>query len=1118
MYHKCRIIIKVFVIPLLLVTNVLCVKAQVNEGLQQTTIRFSSAVLNLQKALEELNTLPEVSVDYSNIALYGKIFVRFSSNPIAVKEALKEIEAQAPVNLSVTGNHIMVKYRKPSGDYKISGSITDSETNINLFGVNVYIKGTTIGTVTDGLGKFTLQMGPGQYTLVCKYIGYKTEEIFIRLYNDVDLSIGLYVTPQEIEAVNVIGKKRDIEMLRTGRTIETIESQTIEQLSTNDLNDVLHGRVTGVWTTKVSGAPGDHNKIRIRGISSIFGSTDPLYVVDGTIIPVVNFMSLGISDLNVHDVDNITILKDASSNALYGYLGGNGVVLIETKKGGGETRFSAGVKTGFQQFTKRYSLMNSEEFYHTLELSDKLIYTPFYTRIIEIRPPKYELYPDYLDSLGNTLGYDNFQEKLFNTGVINEFQLSGTGNFKTIDFYVSGNYYAHKGVVTHSLYDKYTFTGNFSKIFKDKASLRLLYKGSHLENKNNLDNYLSNNVILKGINYEPAYYYTPDSFLKKLNRLFYSDNISQSVKTLSAFFRSPDLLFNEQEKKKVENNNSVSMHGYYRLNKTLSFRSVHSLALKNFAYSSFLPSHYYQPEEKYLSSHENYIIINQQYDLNFERELSHHKLDILVRFRNYNDNIYWETDSVKSVDLNSFNREDDIYLRGSQVIYGEKGSVIRSINSFIAGLSYNYKSKYFISLIANIDHLKEGHFVKQKALFSSIALDWDLAKEEWFGLPSWANAFHIYANWGKSGNYPLNSLSDDLFYTGYTYSSNDTIVSAVEISNLANHYLMHEEVTESNFGTKISLFKNSINITADYYIKYNTNLLLKREIPFYYGGGFFYQNIGKMETKGVELSLEVVPFNRRDFYWSSKIGYSSNNQIITNLFDGRPISFNHTDILFPDFYAKENEALGSITGFSCQGLWVDSIHSVKNGKFPRFVKDNDLAYLKIDTVVTRRLTENDKVVIGNSIPKFTCHWINQIEYRNFSCDMLWYAVIGVDKYNATKASTYITGLNEEVGRIVRDTLSYIKSPAFYQSSFFVEDASFIRLKSLSLSYRQPKKIASKISITYAVTFENLFTITKYSGYDPEATIYTNNNFTDNAMDRGAYPNPRGYYFSINLSF
>jgi hypothetical protein len=357
-----------------------------------------------------------------------------------------------------------------------------------------------------------------------------------------------------------------------------------------------------------------------------------------------------------------------------------------------------------------------------------------------------------------------------------------------------------------------------------------------------------------------------------------------------------------------------------------------------------------------------------------------------------------------------------------------------------------------------------------------------------------------------------------LYSYRHEYSANDTVRNAVFISNLANHYLKHEKVSEYNFGSEIALFNNRIILSGDYYIKSFTNLLIQRTIPYYDVGGFFYQNIGEMENKGIELSLEITPIVRPDFFWTTKFGFASNNQLITKLYDGEPISFNDTDVLYPDFYARENEVLGDITGYSYQGIWDDSQLSAEVNDQSKYVEHGGLAYLKLDTLKHWRITEDDKTIIGNSIPDFTCNWINTIRYKNFTCEMLWYAVIGVDKYNATRACTYVTGTNSEVQYVVNDTMMYPRDKTVYESSFFVEDASFIRLKTLSFIYNQSRSLFGKIGIEYMVSFENLITLTRYTGYDPEATIYTNNSFTDNAIDKGSYPIPKGVYFSINLRF
>jgi TonB-dependent starch-binding outer membrane protein SusC len=1085
---------------------------QVSEKLQQTSVKFSKTTITVKEALDEMNKLPGISIVYNGTEAFLKVSISFSKHTMTIQQALDEIKLQAPVEVILNHNHVIIKSRNLAETYLLEGIVEDATTFEKLSSAEINIAGISATTVTNADGSYKLRLKPGIYQVACKYMGYQEVTRNINLYQDMNLDIPMEAIIHELIEVNVIGNLIDDKDLERGRSFEKIEAKTINQLNTNDVNDALHGRINGVWATKVSGAPGDHNKIRIRGISSIFGSTDPLYVVDGMIIPVANFKTLGIADLNSHDINSITVLKDASSTALYGYLGGNGVVMIDTKKGGGETQFNFSVKKGYQQFSKRYPLMDAETFLSTLDSSDSRIGSNFYTVIPS--QSKYEEYPYFRDSLGNTLGSENFQEELFRTGEISEAQLSGQGSFKTVDFYLSGNYYNHNGVIVNSNYSKYTFTASLSKNFREALSVRLLYRASHQENKNNLDNYMGNSVILKGINFEPAYRTTPDSFLMKSGRLYYNGLVGN----LTDCSTSPDRLFYEQEKRKIENTESVNLLINYPIARTITLHASYSLADKGIRYSSFIPAQLNQSNEKFLSSNENFIIFNQQYEISFEKALKENTFSAFVRYRNYIDNVYWRVDSVRNVDLEGLQPEDDIYLRGSQAIYGERGSVIRKINSAIANINYNFRKKYNLSFIANLDHLNEGYYVNQTELFSSLAADWDIAKESFMHLPAWIDGFHLNTNWGQSGNYPLNSLSNDLYSTSSHYTANDTVVLGAHISNLANHYLKHEKVSENNYGTEVSFLKNRIVISADYYVKQYSNLLIQRTIPYYYGGGTFYQNIGEMKNSGVEFSLELCPINRHDFEWITRAGYSTNNQYITKLYEEEDISFNNPDVLYPDFYARENEALGSISGYSYQGVWDDAIHSDEVNGYHRYIVHNGMAYLKLDSVVKNRITESDKTVIGNSIPDFTCNWINMIRFKNITCEMLWYAVAGVDKYNATKAATYVTGTNREVRNLVLDTLNCLMDNIFYESSFFVEDASFIRLKTLSFSFTQSKKIANRISAEYTLSFENLVTLTRYTGYDPEATIYTNNNFTDNAMDRGSYPNPRSIYISINLSF
>jgi TonB-linked SusC/RagA family outer membrane protein len=1089
-----------------------------NLNLNDYTIQFSSRELSLKKALDELYQHKEFNIVYGGKEIDVDVPIVFTSRTLKLSEALKQIEEQAPVEFIIDNKHIVVKKRKLGTGYLLKGRIVDAATNEGLVAANVYIAGTTTGVVTDNNGNFSMHLAPNAYKLIFRYVGYIEQSIRVNLFEDVQLKMLMEVKENQIQSVDVTGNFSIIENIERGRTIETIDSKVIGRLNTNDVNDALHGRINGVWNTKVSGAPGDHHKIRIRGISSIFGTTDPLYVVDGAIIPIVNFENLGISDLNAHDIESITVLKDASSTALYGNLGSNGVILIETKKGGGQQpSYNFQIKQGLQRFDKRYDLMGAEEFLSTLQLADDLIRTNYYTVIPNAQPPKYELFPRYLDSLGNVLAEKDYQDELFGLGLINEYQLSGSGNYKSIDYYLSGNHYNHNGVIVNTNYRKYSFTANLSKVVKDKYSIRLMYKGSHQENKNTLDNYLGNNVIMRGINYEPAYEATPDSFLNKANRLYNNSYTSPSIAMLMNSRLSPDSLFYSNNKIKTDNANTFNLQGFYQFNKELSARFISSLAFRNLTFAS-LNSPAYGNQQQYLKSKENYTYFNTQLDFLYQKQLRNNQLSAVARYRGYRDKAYWQVDSIRHVAYDGIKPEDEIYLRGSQAIYGEQGAVIRTINSGIVNVNYNYRKKYFISAITNFEVLKEGHFINKGEIYNSIALNYDLSKESFLKIPKWVSGINLYVNAGVSGNYPLNSLSDNLYSTSSTYTVQDSMVRAAYISNLANKYIRPEKVQEINFGTRWSFFNERLLLSADYYRKINKDLLIKRAIPLYYGGGFFFQNIGAMKNSGLELGIEAIILESANLYWATKAGFSTNNQYITHLSDGVPITFNNTDILIPDFIAAEKEALGAITGYKYVGKWKDVYDKKYKYMHPDYVENSGIAYSRGDSIISKAIKDSDKQVIGNSLPDFTFNWINNFEYKNFTFEMIWYGAIGVDKYNATKASTFITGLNHEVRNLVMDTIRCMATSTFYESSYFVEDASFIRLKSLRFSYRQSKKIASKVTLEYTVSFENLITLTHYSGYDPEAAIYTNNNFTDNAIDRGAYPNPKGVYFSINMTF
>ena len=1049
----------------------------------------------LEALLESMDKLPGITLSYNSndLPLDAKIHVP-ESNP-SLQQLINYIETQSPSEVIIKGNFLIIRRKQLQDHYEIRGKVTDIETGEAMVGLNVYVKKSGAGTVTDANGSYSLNLTPGNYTLVFSFIGYAPQEEGLNAYSNQTLDVRMTPEQTELDEVRIIGERQFFGSLNEGRTIETIELKEVELVKTNNVTDVLQARLPGVWVTKVSGAPGDHNQVRIRGINSLFGGVDPLYVIDGVPVPIVNLHTLGISDLNIHDVENITVLKDASSNAIYGFQGGNGVIIIDTRRGG-EKGISFSVTQGIQEAATRYDLFNSEELVSSLDSAAR-------RGISSIR----SVYPDFSD----TLSSDDWQDRLLRRGWISEYQLSGGGTLLKTQYYLSGNYYRHDGVIENTGYSKYTLSASLGRNFFDRLSVEGVYKACLQQNRNNLDSYWGNHVILEEINKSPSYNSTPIQYYEDtvLNREFVRTYIDYpDLHTRE----NPDDLINLTNKKLDVVTHNVSTFASLRILDNLIMNYSFAYSILQHRYETKILAYQYFPEyNNYLESHEDYALANNQVNLTYTRNLGKHSINMVASTKFYRDMVKWNLDSIVS-DFESNTKRENIFTRGNMSILGEEGKAIRHINSLIGHVNYNYSGKYFISLAANNENLKEGTTRDITMLFPSLALKWDLAREPLLNRLVWLDHLNLIFNWGRSGNYPLNSLSRDLFSDEY-YIYPDTVYYGYTVDNPANHKLKPEIVEGYNLGGEISLFHDRLIFQVNYYAKTNYNLIIQRDIPYYYGGGRIFINIAEMHIDGLEYKLEAFPVSQSDWLWYSRLSLSTFNQMVNKL-DGSDKYYYEDDILIPDFVIKENAVLGNILGYKYLG-------KVENGTeeedFENVIFVDGGMYAKPDTV-SPTLGDDDKVVIGNILPDFTFDFYNSLQYKNLALDMLWYAVVGVDKFNSTRASTYISGLNAEVNDFIADTNSVIASEVFYRSSYFVEDASFLRLKTLSISYSPKKLLYDKIKWKITLGADNLVTLTRYKGYDPEATIYTDNTFSDNAIDLGAYPNPRAYYVSINLKF
>ncbi len=1079
--------------------------AQDNSTMLNQKVLIKPGKYKLIEVIEKLNSVKGLNITYDANSLPLQSMVSITDEMSTVAMVLDNIQKTLPVEYQVKGNYIILKKKKSNTKFKITGMVTDSANNAPMAATSIYIKGETSGTVSNDDGSYSISLIPGEYTLVYRFIGYNDEIRNINLAGDVTMNISLSQSTSQIGEVRVT-KQRDLwGKIDRGRNISSLDSKKIELLNNNNATDALQASMPGVWSTSTSGAPGDHQKVVIRGLNTLFGCTDPLYIIDGVAVPIVDQHSLGIADLNIYDIENITVLKDASSTSLYGYQGGNGVVIIDTKRYNGESHISFSTKFGVQSVSKRYDLMDTKDFLAALDTASK-------NGVSGIR----QFYPpDTTKNMQNT----NWQNTLFQLGIIHEYQLSGSGNFHNYKFYISGNYYTHGGIIANSDYSRYTVSANVGRDISKKLSIELNVRSSLQSNLNNLDYYMGNNLILQGINKSPLMKSTPDSF--------YYNPVSTSalnrVKALRIYFNYPllnnqettdSLIKNTQNALNV-NSNTINLMAKFNLTDDIFINGSSSVSFRNNFYSSSIKYQYTPISNNYMKSNEHYLLFNQQLNLSWHKTTGDNEFIVVAGYRNYADNAYWNLDTIENV-----NNLSDIYLKNSLAINGNQGSVSRFIQSFAAHVNYNYKKKYFVSLVSNYESLTIDNFNAGGNFFPSVALIWDISKEDALKHLTWLSQFNVYGNWGIVGNYPLNALSHD-FYTNYNFNYYDTVINGKAVSQLANHFLKQEIINEYNFGTNVNMFNNRIKFTADYYLKNSTNLVIMRDIPLYYGGGRMFINLGKLQNTGIEFSLDADVINTANFEWLSSFAISTNRQRVSYIGDGQnQLNYYTSDVLVPEFEVKANEEVGVIKGYKYEGSWSDSDAFQQNKlglKYP-FVHVNGDKFAKNSNVHSVVLNDSDKVILGKTLPDYTWHWTNTFVYKNFSCEFVWYGVAGVSKYNATRAASYMAATNKGTLAFLKIGQSTLNDSAFYQSSFFVENASFIRLKQLTFAYCVPKKIYKIATLTLSLSFENLVTITPYSGYDPEASIYTDNSFSDFAVDRGAYPNPKSVYFTLKLDF
>ena len=957
----------------------------------------------------------------------------------------------------------------PDGKKIVKGFVSD-EHGESIIGATVVVKGhPEIGTVTDVDGKFTLEVEP-RSILVISYIGYNPQETRVSrktpFYN-----IILKEDNQLLEEVVVVGygtvKKSDL----TG-SVSTVGTRSFESQPVTNVSQILQGRTSGVEVTSTSGMPGSGAKVRIRGTTSINKSSDPLYVIDGII------SSSGLDGLNPQDIQSMEILKDASSTAIYGSRGANGVILVTTRSGEeGRARVTFDAKIGLSSVRKDYDLLNAYEYAQALN---------------DIRGSQ-TISPEDMEAYRNGTKGINWLDLMTRTALSQDYNVGISGGTEKVKYLLSGNVLDQQAVTINSKYKRYGFRANINADIRPWLSLSARLNTAIIHQENGAPSWfhvLNFSPTMELRDPETGIYNNDPYNIGTGNNPYgvamenYSDSYSYNVNAnLNLLFKiAKGLTFNIQGGYDYDHSPSYSF----------SSKLIAPGAINSMSNSSSL--------HRYWQNTNN---------LTYQGQWGDHSLTATG---------VWEIsrtiDTGLSASGSNLNNESVGYWNISNAaVRSESNSYTEaSLASGIIRASYDYKKRYFLTAALRADgssKFQKGH---RWGWFPSAAVAWDVAKEKFMANQKILKQLKLRASYGVTGNEAISAYSTLGMLSGTSYGWGTTTGYTGYWGNqFATPELTWEKTYQYDIGLDASLL--GIDITVDWFKKRTVDLLFQKQVPRYNGGGSYWVNQGKLNNTGVEFSFSTFPV-KSTLVWETSFNASYiKNEVIDLAGNDFVLSANYSDLGGAMQIMKPGYPLGSFYVYQWKG----------------FDENGANLYQKADGSLTTTPTSADLVIKGQSSPKWTLGWNNTLSWKNWTLNIFFNAATGYNRLNISRFTTasmsgvsrfislrdaYFRGWDyvDNKAEALYPSISNTDNKSYANSDFWLEDASFVKLKNISLSYNIPRRATKIAGIQLTVSAQDVFTLTKYKGMDPE--VYTGYD----GLDYGAYPVPRTFTFAVKLRF
>lgn len=1068
--------------------------------------------------------------------------VDFSVKNAKVSDALDKLLENSGLQYRDMGNNLIVisaakSWGAPS-QVAVSGVVTDN-TGQPLPGVSINVKGTSIGTASDADGRYSLNVPSANDTLVFTYLGFAPQQQ--ALAGRSTLNIIMVAVSSNLNDVVVVGygtqKKRDV----TG-AISSVPMQEIGDMPVSNVASALQGKIAGVVVQQNSGSPGRTPAIKVRGFGSLSAGTSPLIVVDGNIVPASVF---GL--LDAEEIEKIDVLKDASSAAIYGSRGSNGVILVTTKKGRpGKNRMNLNVFTGFQQITKKLDVLSSQQYAEFAkdaannayldnvpgaQISDPNSARP--ANFLRYRYPRGDLY-DWLNfddpAKVAALPDHKYQDLIFRTAPISNFQFSAGGGTDNVQYSVSAGYLTQEGIIEKSAMDRYTLRANVDFKAAPKLTIGININPSYkVTQEVRSDGHWANNGIINAaLNTMP------------MAPVYRADGSYSSMAELAAPYNLPGITnpvanITEYNSELNETNLLSNAYAEYRFLPNLKYRVSGNANIfqnrRNTYTTSKMPLNQLLPPTAATGSafSEQGIswLVNQvlSYNVSFNDV---HNLEVLAGTES-NKLQYQSSDAAGNTFANDI--VQTLNAAGVPASVGSLKTASATV-SYFARLDYNYKGKYLLKVSIRRDGSSTFGPDNRFGNFPAVSAGWRVTEEPFMQNLPVLSELKLRVSYGLSGNNAFGNTNVYPYAAGVgssNYSFYNNVATGLAVSSLGNPLLGWERNQQLDLGVDIGLVKNRISLTVDYYDRITKDLLLSVNVPTLTGFGTAFKNIGRMSNKGFEFGVNSYNLTG-EFSWNTgaNLSFNRNKVLALGPTGDRILS---TSGVGETNVTMIGEPIGSFFGYKQLGIFKneDDLHSYPHDKTSR---PGDVKYEDVNG--DGKIDANDRTIIGNNQPDFIYGMTNTFSYKNIDLSI---AIQGTQGGQILNLSRRFFDNLEGGGNNLTIALDRWRSPENpgngkvpranarttgnnnAVSSRWVEDGSYLRIQNVSLGYKLPKSVISRLKLQQVRVYasaQNLYTWTNYTNFNPEVSNYEGP--LTGGVDYGSYPLARTVTFGINVGF